>query len=331
MRVISRQDIRELVPMMAAIDLVAGAFADLSAGKAQSPLRTPIAVQPERATTLVMPAYVPSAHALGMKVVSVFRDNPARNLPTITSMVCLIDDVTGQPLAILEGAYLTALRTGAVTGAATRLLARENAQTLTVIGSGAQALTQAAAVAAVRDLSRIIVAARSEEGLARFRARCSEDWPDLCSRLETTVDVSAAVRAADVICAATTSPTPVIDDADVRPGTHINGVGSFTPAMREIPAETVVRAVVVVDQREAALEEAGDLIVPLRDGLVRETHFDKELGALVSGSISGRTSDEQVTFFKSVGNAVQDMAVARFAYDEAVRRGFGRIVDLGAI
>jgi ornithine cyclodeaminase/alanine dehydrogenase-like protein (mu-crystallin family) len=331
MLAISRHDIRELVPMPAAIDLVTTAFQDLSSGRALSPLRTGLAVRPDRATTLVMPAYVPTAHALGLKVVSVFRDNPQRNLPTITSMVCLVDDGTGQPLAILEGAYLTALRTGAVSGAATRLLARDDARTLLVIGAGAQGLTQAAAIAAVRDLDRIIVAGRSEDGLARFRDRCQADWPDLIARLETTTDVPAAVREADIICAATTSASPVFDDADVRPGTHINGVGSFTSAMQEIPAATVRRAVVVVDQVEAALEEAGDLIIPLRNGEIDESHLRRELGALASGEVTGRTHADDVTFFKSVGNAVQDMAVARFAYDEAVRRGIGQEVDLGAL
>ncbi len=328
MLALSRRDIRELVPIGKAIDLVTTAFQDLSAGRAISPLRTGLAVQPDRATTLVMPAYVPTAHALGLKVVSVFRDNPQRGLPTITSMVCLVDDTTGQPLAILEGAYLTALRTGAVSGSATRLLARDDAATLLVIGSGAQALTQAAAVSAVRDLDRIIVAGRSEEGLARFRARCEADWPELVDRLETTTDIASGVRQAAIICAATSSSTPVFDDDDVQPGTHINGVGSFTPAMQEVPAATVRRAVVVVDQVEAALEEAGDLIIPLRDGLIDESHLARELGHLALGDVVGRTNADEVTFFKSVGNAVQDMAVARFAYNEAVRRGIGQQVNL---
>jgi ornithine cyclodeaminase len=306
------------------------AFQDLSAGRALSPLRTALEVIPGTGTTLVMPAYVPSASALGLKVVSVFAGNPARGLPTIASMVCLVDDESGQPLAILEGAYLTALRTGAVSGVATRLLAREDATVMTVIGAGVQALTQAAAVCAVRPIERIKVVARSDASLERFRARCADEWPDLTGRLETTRDVAAAVRAADVICTATTSRKPVFDDADVQPGTHINGVGSFTPVMQEIPAATVARAVVVVDQLEPALEEAGDLIIPLRDGVISREQVKREIGALSSGTVVGRTSDDQVTFFKSVGNAVQDMAVAKFAYDEAIRQGRGQVVNLGA-
>ena len=330
MLVLTREDVRSLVSMEQAIDLVRVAFQDLSAGRALSPLRTGLDVIPGTGTTLVMPAYVPSANALGLKVVSVFSGNPARGLPTITSMVCLVDDETGQPRAILEGAYLTALRTGAVSGLASRLLAREDASVLTVIGAGAQALTQAAAVCAVRPIERIFVAARSEASLERFRARCAEEWPDLVARLVTTRDVSAAVRSADVICTATTSREPVFDDADVQPGTHINGVGSFTPSMQEVPPATVARSLVVVDQLEPALEEAGDLIIPLKDGLISREHVTRGIGALASGTVEGRTSDDQVTFFKSVGNAVQDMAVARFAYDAAMRRGIGQVVDLGA-
>jgi ornithine cyclodeaminase len=328
MLVLSREDVRRLVPMTEAIELVGLAFQDLSAGRALSPIRTPLAVRPGMGTTLVMPAYVPSQAALGVKVVSVFTGNPALGLPTITSLVSLFDDATGQPLAIMEGGYLTALRTGAVSGVASRLLARPEARVLTVVGAGAQALTQAAAVCAVREIERVIVVGRSESSLATFRERATAEWPGVAERLETTTDVSAAVRAADIVCTATTSATPVFNDADVKPGTHINGVGSFTPAMQEVPAATVARALLVVDQVEPALEEAGDLIIPLRDGVISRDHIGRELGQLVGGEAEGRTSTEQITLFKSVGNAVQDMAVARFAFLEAQRAGAGQAVDL---
>ena len=328
MLVLSRADVKQLVSMPRAIDIVTGAFRDLSAGQALAPLRTALDVVPGKGTTLVMPAYVPSAQALGVKVVSVFTENAARGLPTIASVVALFDHETGQPLAMMEGGYLTALRTGAVSGAASRLLAREDSSVLVVIGAGAQALTQAAAVCAVRPIERVIVVGRSQPSLDRFRQRMAEDWPELSDRLETSLDVSAAVRIADIICTATTSGTPVIVDADVRPGTHINGVGSFTPQMQEVPAQTVARAIVVVDQMEPALEEAGDLIVPLNEGIIGGNHFSRELGQLADGQVTGRTSDHDITFFKSVGNAVQDMAVGRFAFDEAVRRGVGQTVSL---
>jgi len=321
-------DIRLLVSMERAIELVKVAFADLSAGRATAPIRSAIEVEPGSATTLVMPAYVPAAAALGVKVVSVFAGNPARGLPRIRSIVCLIDPDTGTPLAIMDGAYLTALRTGAVSGAATDLLARPDARTLTVIGAGAQAEMQAVAVAAVRPIQRIVVVARSQTRLDQFQAKMAENWPAISGIIETTTGVPEAVRAADVICAATTSKTPVFDDADVQPGTHINGVGSFTPSMQEIPAETVSRSIVVVDHLQAAREEAGDLIVPLASGIITEGHFARELGQLVSGDVTGRRLPADITFFKSVGNAVQDMAVGRYAYDEALRLGAGHEFSL---
>lgn len=328
MLALSRDDVRRLVPIDQAISSMKVAFADLSAGRAVAPLRTAITVQPETATTLVMPAFVPAVDALGLKVVSVFRGNVARGLPTITSLVTLIDVATGVPLAIMDGGYLTALRTGAVSGAATDLLARQDSRVLTVIGAGAQAVTQAAAVCAVRPIERVLVVARGTESFDRYAQAIRREWPALASRIEFVPDVGAAVRAADVICTATTSATPVFDHADVRPGTHINGVGSFSPEMQEIPSATIAAALVIVDQFEAALEEAGDLIVPLRDGDVTRAHIRRELGQLVAGDIEGRSSPEQITVFKSVGNAVQDMAVGRYAYEEALRLGVGDSLDL---
>lgn len=328
MLALSRSDVRSLVSMERAIDLVKAAFANLATQRATAPIRTALEIVPGSATTLMMPAFVPALDALGVKVVSVFDGNPERGLPRVTSVVCLIDPDTGLPLAVMDGAYLTALRTGAVSGAATDFLARRDAETLIVIGAGVQGMTQAVAVAAVRPIRRIVVVAREQRHLDRFRTSISDEWPHIAGMIETTTDVARAVRDADVICCATTSKTPVFDDADVRPGTHINGVGSFTPSMQEIPSATVVRALVVVDQRAAALEEAGDLIVPIEAGLITEAHIAAELGQLVSGSERGRRDDEEITVFKSVGNAVQDMAVGRFAYDEGRRRGLGQKVAL---
>lgn len=328
MLVLSRSDVKRLVPMAQAIDLMAVAFADLAAGKAQSPLRTLLDVGRGPGVSLFMPAYVPSASALGLKVVSVFTGNEKKGLPTITSVVCLLDDETGQPVAMMDGGYLTALRTGAISGLATRLLAREDSTVLTVIGAGAQGVTQAAAVCEAREIERVVFVTRSEERARQVRESLASDWPDLAGRVETTQDVADAVRRADIICTATTSATPVFDDTDVKPGAHINGVGSFKPEMQEIPAATIARATVTVDELEPALEEAGDLIVPLRDGLIEKSHVMREIGHLVLGDIPGRTSDSEITFFKSVGNAVQDVVVGRFAYDEATRQGVGQQVAL---
>jgi ornithine cyclodeaminase len=325
---LSRSDLKRLVPMSEAIELMKLAFTELSAGRATAPLRTVIDVDREPSAMLIMPAFVPAASSLGFKVVSFFGGNPKHNLPTIHALVCLVDHETGVPLAIMEGGYVTALRTGAVSGAATDLLARKDAKTLAVIGAGVQGVTQAAAVCAVRPIERVIVVDSRPEAFPRYVDTIRKDWPDVADRIETTTDAGAAVRAADVICTATTAKSPVFDDADLRPGTHINAVGAFTPEMQEVPPATVVRATIVVDAVDAALAEAGDLIIPLRQGLIDQDRFARELGAVAAGTAPGRTSDDEITFFKSVGNAVQDVVVARRAVDRANELGAGAQLDL---
>lgn len=328
MLVLTRDEIRRLVPMSKAVELMKLAFAELSAGQAVSPLRSVIPVR-EGSDTLLMPAYVPAASALGFKVVSVFPSNLAIGKPTINALVCLLDDRTGEALALMDGTYLTALRTGAVSGAATDLLARRDATRLVVFGAGAQGVTQAAATCAVRPIEHITVVDPSEAAHERYRQAIARDWPDLADRIELRTEAGDAVKQADVICTATTARSPVFNDTDVQPGTHINGIGAFTPEMQELPPQTVARAVVVVDQVDAALAEAGDLIKPLEAGRIDRVHVRRELGRLVSGEERGRENDEQITLFKSVGNAVQDVTVAQWAASAAREAGVGTTIDLG--
>jgi ornithine cyclodeaminase len=328
MLVLTRSQVRHLVPMPDAIALMKTAFAELSAGRTIAPLRTVIPLSDREGDALFMPAFVPAMDALGLKTVSVFRRNPERGLPVIHAIVGLVDPETGQPLAIMDGTYLTALRTGAVSGAAADLLARPESRVLAAIGAGAQGVTQIAAVCAVRPIERVIAVDVHEDALQRLRETMHRDWPDIAPRLETTTDAAAAVHEADIICTATTSTTPVFRDEDVQPGTHISAVGAYTPQMQELPAATVARATVVVDAVEGALAEAGDLIIPLRDGLVTREHFARELGMVASGSAPGRTTDEEITLFKSVGNAVQDVVVAKRAVERAREQGVGTEIAL---
>jgi ornithine cyclodeaminase len=316
--------------MSDAIELMKLAFTELSASRAVAPVRSVLEVNHDPSAMLIMPALVPAASALGFKVVSFFSGNPARNLPTIHALVCLIDHETGIPLAIMEGGYVTALRTGAVSGAATDLLARQDSHVLTVIGAGVQGATQAAAVCAVRPIERIIVVDARADAFPKYAEAINADWPDLADRIESALDVASAVRAADVICTATTARQPVFDDRDLRPGTHINAVGAFTPEMQEIPPETVVRSTIVIDQLDAILAEAGDLLKPLNAGLITQEHFSRELGSVAAGKAPGRTSEDEITFFKSVGNAVQDVVVARRAVDRSRELGIGISLDLMA-
>ncbi len=328
MLALTAADIRSLVPMSDAIALMKEAFRELSTGAASAPLRTPVEVPGHHAVSLFMPAAVPSVGGLGLKVVSVFPDNPARGLPTIHALVCLIDPENGQPLAIMDGTYLTALRTGAVSGAATDLLARGDAHVLALFGAGAQAITQAQAVCAVRPIDEIRVVARSAEKGAAFIERMRAEDADTAAKMHLAANAAEALRGAPIICTATAATAALFLDADVEAGTHINAVGAYTPMMQEVPAETVARALIVVDQRVAAWAEAGDLVIARDAGLIAADDVHTELGELVAGTKPGRQSPEQITFFKSVGNAVQDIAVGRRAVDRARERGMGQTVNL---
>jgi ornithine cyclodeaminase/alanine dehydrogenase-like protein (mu-crystallin family) len=227
----------------------------------------------------------------------------------------------------MDGAYLTALRTGAASGAATEALAREDACVAAIIGAGVQGRTQLEAVCAVRAIEKAWV-----YDLALEQARVYAD--EMEQRLSLPVTVAGtpdeAVGDADVICTATTATSPVFDDADIRPGTHINAIGAYTPEMQELPPDTVLRAKVVIDDYEASMAEAGDLLIPIKQGLMTAEHIYAELGDIITGQKVGRTSPEELTVFKSVGVAVQDVAVSAAVLEAARRMDLGTEVDLGA-
>jgi alanine dehydrogenase len=319
-RILSRGDVCQALPMREAIEAMKAAFAQLSTGRADAPLRVALEAPRHHGVTLFMPAYLPAADRMAIKIVSIFNDNPSQGLPLIHALVVVVDATTGQPVAVMDGTYLTALRTGAASGAATDLLARPDARVAAIFGAGVQGRTQLEAVCAVRPIQEAWVYDLAPERSAAFATEMSQ-------RLSLSVRVantpSEAVRQADVICTATTSTRPVFDDADVRSGTHINAVGAYTPQMQEVPIETVLRAKVVVDHRESSMAEAGDLIIPLRQGRMTEDHIYAELGEIAAGLKPGRSAAEEITFFKSVGVAVQDVAAAGAALEAAQRLGLG--------
>jgi len=327
LRVLSKQDVQQAVPMREAIEIVKGAFTQLSAGKAVVPLRTQLPVERHEGVTLFMPAYLSESDDLGVKIVSVFPGNLDKGLPTIFALVVVVEASTGRPLAAMDGTYLTALRTGAASGAATDLLARDDARVAAIFGAGAQGCTQLLAVCEVRDIERVWVYDVTHQAAERYaqemagRGRVPAD-------LRIASSPAEAVREADVLCTATTSQTPVFADADLKPGVHINAVGSFTPQMQEVPGQTVGRARIVVGSREACLAETGDLIIPIRKGLITEDDIYAELGEIAAGLKPGRVSSDEITLFKSVGNAVQDVSVARRVMEKAQRLGLGIEVEL---
>ncbi len=321
--VISGEEVRRGVDMISAIDAVEKAYVQLSSSRADVPLRVPI--ETSKGVTLFMPGYLEDDNAMAVKIVSVYTDNPSMGLPTITALVIAIDAETGVPKAAIEGTYLTALRTGAAAGVATRLLAREDASVMAMIGAGGQASTQIEAVCAVRPIREVRIFDVSRDRARSLVERMSQRIPGVTFRVCDSSN--EAVNGADVITAATTSRMPVFDAGHVSPGAHVNGIGAYTPEMQEIPAELVARARVVIDSRTGALAEAGDLIKPLKEGLIRENEI-VEIGEVLAGEVPGRRSPADITFFKSVGNAVQDVAVAQIVLQAAEKGGWGTRVSL---
>jgi ornithine cyclodeaminase/alanine dehydrogenase-like protein (mu-crystallin family) len=305
-RFVSTEETRRALAMPAAIKAVAEALIQLSTGRALAPPRTSLEVPEFRTTALVMPAYLPGQKRIGLKLISLCDDNPARGLPLAQALTIVMDAERGTPLAVLEAGFLTAMRTGAASGAATDALARQGARVAAVFGAGVQGRTQLEAVAAVRTLRQAFICDADPRAAAAFAKEMSE-------RLGLDiqpVSPAAALRDADIVSTATTSRTPVFRDEDLKPGVHINAIGSYKPHVRELPGETVQRARLFVDDRRACLEEAGDILIPLREGLIGEGHIRAEIGEVLAGLEPGRGSDEETTVFKSVGNAVEDLAVA---------------------
>lgn len=327
LRVLSADDVARALPMSQAIDGVKEAYAQLSAGRVTLPLRTRIDVPQYQGASLFMPAYMESSGDMAVKIVSVFPRNVAQGLPTIAAVVIVIDTRTGQPKAIIEGASLTAIRTGAASGAATDVLARRDSKRVAIIGSGAQARTQLLAVCAVRSIEHVRIFSLDPEA-------GSEMAGDMAGRDRVTSDVTVATSAAeaiadaDIICTATTSETPVFNGADLKPGAHINAIGSYTPSMQEVDVTTIQKLLVVVDSREAVLAETGDLLIPIGRGEITPEIIHAELGQIINGERPGRTSPDQITYFKSVGLAVQDAVAAGRALARAKAQGLGQTIDL---
>lgn len=310
--------------MPTAVALMRDAFVALSTGRAEAPVR--LGLHSGHGDHLFMPARLQSPDAVGIKVVSVNPGNAERDLPAIHAAILVVDPRTGRPAALMDGTWLTALRTGAVGGLAADLLARPEARVVALFGAGVQARTQLEALRCVRPVAEVRLVSRSGASARRLAAELKEDAPDL--KVEAVDDAGVALAGADIVVAATPSHTPVFDGSRVAEGVHVTGVGSYTPAMREVDTALIRRARVFVDAREAALAEAGDLMGPIADGDVGPDVIVGEIGEVAAGLVPGRTGPADITFFKSVGNAVQDLAVATRVLDVARERGLGTSVRL---
>ena len=322
MLILSGDDLKKVLTMEACIDAMEKAFAAVDRQEAQIPLRTGIDM--EGGTALFMPAYLPDLSRVSVKTVMVNGGNPDRGLPLIHAMVMIFDSDTGAAKALMDGEVITAMRTGAVSGLATKYLARKDARVAAIIGTGTQGETQLEAVCCARDIQQAHVFDLDPDRAQAFALKMGE---------KLGIDVSPApspecLTQADIICTATTSPVPVFDPKHIAPGTHINGVGAFKPEMAEIPPQCILNAKVVVDQMESCLAEAGDLIQPIEAGLMDKGHIHAELGNLVTGRKPAREDDGEITVFKSVGIAVQDLVAANIALEAAQEKKLGHHIHL---
>ena len=319
---LSAADLRAALPMAVAIRVMKQALAAYSSGRAVLPPRTTLPTPELDATTLVMPCRLPE-YGLGAKLVSVFPRNRDRLRPLVSGLVVLLDPATGEPDALVDGSALTAWRTGALTGAATDLLARDDVRVAAVIGAGAQARTQIPALDTIRTLDEIRIYSRTPDQVGYLVEKLQ---PHVSARLVAADSAVAAVRDAGVVCTVTSSTTPVIDGGTLAPGTHVNAIGSFTPAMKELDEITIRRARVFVESRTAAAAEAGELIAAVEAGLT-DAHSWTELGRVVTGTAPGRESPQEITLFKTVGLAVEDIAAAGEAVARAREQGLGTEVS----
>lgn len=324
MLILNAQDVRSALPMKETIEAMKRAYAALSAGRAEVPLRARLSIPPKNATGLFMPAFVQDedSDSLAVKIVTLYPENPINNLPFIHAGVLVMDAETGQMQALLEGSTLTAIRTGAGSGAATDLLARRECHVAAIFGAGVQARTQLEAICAVRPVEYVKVFAPTREHVETFIEEMEEQIP---AKIACAESAEEALRGADIICTATTATRPVFDDSQIKPGTHINGVGSYTLKMIEIPPQTVSRSGVFVDSYSAIMEEAGEIVAAVKQKLIDPSQLT-EIGAVVMGTRNGRKSQDQITFFKSVGIAVQDAVAARLAIQNAREKGLGQSV-----
>jgi len=319
---LSRKDVQNLLGMPDAIRIVEEAFKQLALGQVLMPQRSVIHVGAHGGVYLGMPAYIGGdLDALAIKIVSVYANNPAKHqLPTTIGTLLLNDPRTGAPLAVMDAGYLTAVRTGAVSGVATKYLARANAARVGVFGAGVQARTQLEGVCAVR---KIRSAAVYDSDASRAREFAQEMSQRLGVSVAAVPEARAAVEGMDVILTASSAGQPIFDGAWLTPGQHINGVGSHSPKARELDTATIVRSKVVPDLPDACLAEAGDILIPLSEGAITKAHLYAGLGEIVAGLKPGRVNEHEITLFKSVGLALQDVATASFVYKKAIETRTG--------
>lgn len=324
--IINQREVAQLLPISACIDVMADALAAVARGEGILPLR-PVMWLPERVGALgLMPGYLGHIDAMGVKVVSVFPGNHGTAYDSHQGTVMLYETKHGRLLALMDATEITAIRTAATTAVATKLLARQDASQLAILGSGVQARTHLEAMLQVRPITAVRVWSRNGEHAAKFAHNASH-------RHGIPVDVhdtvEAAVKGVDIICTTTASPEPILCGTMLEAGMHVNAVGSSVPFARELDTAAVVRSRLFVDRRESTINEAGDFLFPQREGAIDASHIVAEIGEILVQTHRGREMPEEITLFKSLGLAVEDVASAHFIYQQAIEKGMGTRVELG--
>ena len=324
--IVSQEEVPRLLPMPACMEAMERALSALARGEAQLPLRS-ILWMPEKVGALgLMPAHLAPDKVLGVKAITFFHGNEGTALDTHQGAVLLFEAERGRLLAVIDATSVTAIRTAAVSGVATKLLAREDACDLALVGSGVQARTHLEAIMLVRKLRRVRVVSLSFDRAKRFAER---ERVRRGISVEPVPTVREAVEGADLVCTVTSAREPIVEGAWLSPGAHVNAVGSSAPFARELDTAAVVRSRLYVDRRESTLNEAGDFLTPKKEGAIGDDHIVGEIGEVLIGKIAGRRSNDEITLFKSLGLAIEDVAAARHIYEEARRTGTGRFLPFG--
>jgi len=323
--ILSRVDLERVLTMRDTISVLETAFKEQAVGGVVMPNRVSVPMPKNEGWLGVMPAYVERLEALSTKIVTSFDRNSSKNLPTIMATVALCDSTTGELISIMEGSYLTAFRTGGLGGLAAKYLSRENAHAVGIIGAGVQARTQLMALSEVRKITSVRVYDVVKERAAAFAVEMRQK---LRVEVQSCSAAAEAVGVSDIVVTVSTSKEPAFDGDLLNPGTHINAFGNFKPNERELDLKTILKSKVFVDSKEAVLAEAGDLLIPIREGKISGSHIFGEIGEVLIGSKPGRRSSDEVTLFKSVGIGIQDCAAASLAYAKAKEAGLGTEVSL---
>ncbi len=306
--------------MTEVIDAVEKGFREYKTGYCAVPVRMPVRIEKAEGIFLFMPAYLERENSFGTKIISVFPKNLSLRRSTLQAVYLLNDPTTGEFLALMDGILLTAIRTGATSAVTTKYLSRENSETLGIIGTGAQAPFQAEAICQVRPIQRILVYDRELERAENFSKMVFENLRIPITVMTTSREV---VMESDILVTATTSPVPVFNGGDLKTGAHINAVGAYTPEMRELDEVTVKRSKIVVDTYDGCMAEAGDLLIPMREGKLSRENIYADLGEIVLGQKPGRIREDEITLFESVGFALEDLVTAHLAFQKAKEKGIG--------